>query len=57
MSGGSTVTLTPRSTEMAEDVVLGAAVEGDHVQAVAALDFAQPPVALVLVPVVRSRRA
>ena len=34
--------------EVAQDVVLGAAVEGDDVQPIAALDPAQRPVALVL---------
>ena len=43
--------------EVAEDVVLGAAVERDDVQAVAALDLAEAPVALVLVPRVAARRA
>src|SRR5947209_7696852 len=36
--------------EMAEDVVLRAAVEGDDVQAIALLDLALGPVALILIP-------
>ncbi len=35
---------------MAQNVLLGAAVKGDDMQAVAALDLAEPPIPLVLVP-------
>jgi hypothetical protein len=50
--GGEDGDLHAALAEVAEDVVLGAAIEGDDVQAVAALDFAEGPVALVLIPVV-----
>src|SRR5437016_14676622 len=35
---------------MAEDIVLGATVQGDDVQTVAAFDLAEGPIALVLIP-------
>src|SRR5947207_1295140 len=50
--GGEDGNLDAALAEVAEDVVLGAAIEGDDVQAVAALDFAEGPVALIFIPVV-----